>query len=370
MKYNKISFCTVCMNRAMHLKETLPRNIHDNRDYNNIEFVLLDYGSKDDLYSWAQDNLRAYIDAGILTYFSTKDPQYFHMSHSKNMAFRLATGDIICSVDADNFTGAGFATYVNEMFNKDTAIFLAPPRIGPDKKWWDVQGRLCLRKDDFYYNRGYDEQVTDYGYEDQDLKSRLEQYGRRRTCIHNPAYLQAIRHDDHMRIAEGISVRKTKDLFIAPVDEQVSEVIYLQENNVFERFYVSNDPLQYKAAGVQFDAQPGNNYLLKPRRRYAGTYRTEGNTTWLMKENEKIWMILANQPQGHLLAADKRLFYRVDSCDLRETFLLERAIHLGKKIYMQNRKHAHIINPQGFGAGKVYRNFSAERIILEEVGVS
>ena len=42
-----ISYCTVSMNRAKHVKKTLTQNIQNNLN-NNVEFLLLDYNSKDE----------------------------------------------------------------------------------------------------------------------------------------------------------------------------------------------------------------------------------------------------------------------------------------------------------------------------------
>ena len=53
----KISFCTACMGRAHHLKRTVPKNLRDNSDYPQVEFVLLNYGSPDDMHEWVGKNL-------------------------------------------------------------------------------------------------------------------------------------------------------------------------------------------------------------------------------------------------------------------------------------------------------------------------
>jgi hypothetical protein len=337
------------MNRAMHVKNTLLRNITDNAGYPDVEFILLDYNSKDDLYSWAKSELQPYIDKGLLTYFRTTDPQYFHMSHSKNMVLRLATGDILCSLDADNYTGADFAAYINKQFNKEENIFLSAPHIGHEKKWWDVQGRICLRQHDFYTFRGYDEQVMDYGYDDQDLKSRMEKKGKKRIPIKDTRFLNAIKHDDQMRIADGFSTKKTKELFISTVCNETSEIIYLQDNDAFERFFINNED------------------VLKPRKMYAGKYQLEASGIRLLKTNGKGFMDLTHHTNDHLVSNDNRNFYRVTSGSLQEVFLLERAIYMGKKRYFHNRKNKPIININGFGQGKVYKNFSDEEIILHYI---
>jgi Glycosyl transferase family 2 len=354
---NRISCCTVCMNRTIHLKQTLKRNILDNAGYPGIEFVILDYGSRDDLYEWAQTELQHEIETGLVVYFRTKDPQFFHMSHSKNMVFRLATGDILCSIDADNFTGPGFVEYVNEQFNKDPDIFLMPPRIGANKKYWDVQGRICMKRDDFYALRGYDEKVMDYGYEDKDFKCRLEAYGRKSTIIKEPAFLNAITHDDSMRIADGFSTKKTKDVLISIAGDELTEIIYLEENDVFETFYVPNESL---VSGKLSDC------VLHPKKRYAGAYRQDGQAIRLYKENGTLFQTLMYKSKDQLISDDHREFNRIHSDLLRENFLLKRAIYVGKKIFSNNKNKGGIVNENGFGKGTVYQNFSEVKIHLGE----
>ncbi len=70
-KHYKISICTTCMDRLAQLKETYIKNIEDNINYPNLEFVLLNYNSKDDLDTWAISDLKPYIDKGIVNYLIT-----------------------------------------------------------------------------------------------------------------------------------------------------------------------------------------------------------------------------------------------------------------------------------------------------------
>ncbi|NSL89230.1 glycosyltransferase family 2 protein [Chitinophaga sp. Mgbs1] len=342
------------MNRTMHLKKTLLQNIMDNRDYPQVEFVLLDYGSRDDLYPWARKELSSFINDGKLVYWRTTAPRHFHMSHSKNMVFRLATGDILCNIDADNFTGAGFAAYVNEMFNREPGIFLSPVGIGPGKKWWDVQGRICLRREDFLQFRGYDEKVLEYGYEDQDLKHRMITGGRRKMLIKPEPFLHAICHDDDIRIADGLAARKTKDMFIACADK-ASEIIYLQENNIAERFYVRKDLLR----------QQVSNEDCMPKYLYNGKYEMADNEIRLFRKNGEAWMQLYICPDGQLQSSDNRRFHRIEAGPLRENLLLQRAIYLGRKIFDLNKKSIHPVNPEGFGRGEVSKNFSEDIILTD-----
>src|SRR5688572_14300277 len=97
----RISFCTVCMNRMHHLMLTLPKNIQTNRHYGNLEFIVMDYNSADGLSAWIKNEMSEYLAQGLLVYYQYDEARFFDRSHSRNMMFKLATGDIVCNVDAD-----------------------------------------------------------------------------------------------------------------------------------------------------------------------------------------------------------------------------------------------------------------------------
>lgn len=166
-KEYKISLCTTSMNRLKDVKRTIPKNIKDNSDYSNIEFVLLDYNSKDGLGDWVKSEMMEYIEKGTLVYYRTEEPEYYDMSHSRNIAFKLATGDIINSIDADAYTNEGFVTFVNQLANEQPrkAIFAKSRQL--------LRGRLGFYKDEFTkLLGGYNEQLKGYGNDDSDLLNR------------------------------------------------------------------------------------------------------------------------------------------------------------------------------------------------------
>ncbi|MGB8192332.1 MAG: glycosyltransferase, partial [Chitinophagaceae bacterium] len=115
---NKISFCTVCRNRLEYVRQTLPVNIRENAAYENVEFVLLDYNSPDGLEEWVKSEMKQHIESGILKYYKTTEPDHFKMSHSKNMALKLGSGDIITQLDADNYAGFKYAHWLNQVFSQ------------------------------------------------------------------------------------------------------------------------------------------------------------------------------------------------------------------------------------------------------------
>ena len=169
-----MSFCTTCMNRFWHLHKTFLKNIEDNRDYPAVEFVLINYNSQDELHEWAQDVLPPYIEAGLVNYYHTLEPTLFHASIAKNLAHKVAKGDIVCNLDGDNFTGKDFAFYLNyQMYiSGDDTIFhfkKAP--------YWGTEGRIAMTRENFVALGGYDESLENIGHQDHDLINRATASG-------------------------------------------------------------------------------------------------------------------------------------------------------------------------------------------------
>jgi hypothetical protein len=191
-KNYRISFCTTCMDRLQNLKETLPKNIEDNKNYNNLEFVLLDYNSSDGLEEWVKNNMMEHINSGRLVFYRTTEPKYFDMSHSRNIAFKVATGEIVNNLDADNYTfnddiksqiknvSRGekihnhefcWAEYINKIANEcqEKVLFAKGKQLR--------HGRIGFFKKEFLELGGYDESLEGYGYDDEDLVHRSSKLG-------------------------------------------------------------------------------------------------------------------------------------------------------------------------------------------------
>lgn len=171
-KYRKISICTTCMNRTDDLKKTLVQNINDNKEYPNIEFVVLNYNSSDDMHSFmTSSEIKYLIKMGIVKYYITKYPRHYSMSHSRNVAFKNSTGQIVTNVDADNYTGKGFADFLNKLADicPEKAFFAKGKRM--------MHGRVGMYKSDFISIGGYNEQLKGYGFDDHDLMIRAMNQG-------------------------------------------------------------------------------------------------------------------------------------------------------------------------------------------------
>lgn len=178
------------MNRLHHVRQTLSQNIESNRHYKAVEFILLDYSSNDGLADWVQAQMAEHIKAGLLLFAQAAGYKEFCMAHAKNLAHRLATGDIVCNLDADNFSGPDFAGYLAAQFANDGRIIMR----GDGGR--GTGGRIALRREDFIVLGGYDERMRyGWGYEDCDLYERACAFGLKPVGIAGKSpYLSAIRH--------------------------------------------------------------------------------------------------------------------------------------------------------------------------------
>lgn len=174
IKNYSVSFCTTVMGRLYNLKETLPKNIEDNQAYPDVEFVILDYNSGDNLWEWMAKNMMSHILSGTVSYYRTTEPTHFSMSHSRNIAFKVARGQIVNNLDADNFTVCEsvpttecLASYINRLANE------TPRKVIFAKGKKKMHGRIGFYKDEFINELGgYDEDILGYGHDDHDLVQR------------------------------------------------------------------------------------------------------------------------------------------------------------------------------------------------------
>lgn len=200
-----IVFCTTCKGRLQHIEQTLPANLHDNAGYPNCKFVLLNYNSPDRLNDYLIQNHLQAIISGRLMVYSFPEPGPFRMAHAKNMAHRLGMregGDILVNLDADNFTGPGFAEWIAKQF-QEPGVFLWAKMIthGEDRLARGISGRIAVSSQAFIKAGGYDEKYSTWSPDDKDFNARLRRLGGIGREI-APRFLSAVLHTDKMRFRE------------------------------------------------------------------------------------------------------------------------------------------------------------------------
>jgi len=352
----KISICTVCMNRLYYLSQTLPVNIKENQGYPNLEFVVLNYNSRDDMDDWMRTHMGQHIESGLVKYYRTDEPEFFNLAHSKNMATKLATGDIICNIDADNYAGPGYVNWVQERFStKGPGIEITTIRRDAIP-YRDQGGKLCFYKDLFIKVNGYDESLIGYGMDDVDLSNRLENAGAKRVFIEEEKYLRFIPHSDQERIANYRYPNNLKSIYvcISYTTRKRQKALYLFVDDTAEELdFRFNESVQSDLVRtfVGWTIAEGGH-------RKASFRQTESRLTLTFSDNsfaayevedgllysrntgpESIWKELKQGDHMYLM-----VLMGYNEC-------------LNRRTFSDNERSNGSINKKGWGQGNVFRNF-------------
>jgi glycosyltransferase involved in cell wall biosynthesis len=319
------------MNRLYHLKETFVKNIEDNVSYENIEFVLLDYNSNDEIKKWVKEDLQKYVDMGILKFYSTSEPETFHRSHSRNVAMKLATGDIICNLDADNYLGKDFAFYINYEFSFNEKIFLTSGFSDGS------YGKICVQKNDFLSVRGYDERLSGWGYEDDDLYARLEGLGLERIEFVNADFAQFIEHEMEESFENDKNVTDIANIYIKHVDFNESDLLFLYKDGKF-KYGTVKKPMQ--------DESDLRAELLQERW-FVGPYQQNGHCITLqLSETESKELNLFDPTKNDPVDS----FHQVKDKELQNHLLIQLTSLANKKLYEKQRSARELTpNLEGWG---------------------
>lgn len=209
----KVSYCTTCKGRLHHLQQTLPANMAAEKDNPNVEFVVLDYGDEDGLGEWIKQNYQKEMDSGRLRY-ARFETDHFKMAHAKNMAHRLATGDILCNVDADNFIAPNSSRWLSETFTKHPNGFVTNLSVRRIDPWINgfkrvilrsarvplsTAGRIAMPRTTYEQLHGYDESFNAWGYDDWNIALRARDADHRIVAPDPEQWGKAILHSDEER---------------------------------------------------------------------------------------------------------------------------------------------------------------------------
>jgi hypothetical protein len=333
------------MNRLYHLRRTLLKNLDDNARYPSLEFVLLDYNSSDGLEEWVRDKLQSHLISGRLVYFRTTAPQFFHRSHSRNLAFRLSSGDIVCNIDADNFTGHEFSFYLNSHFYEHEGSFLSVDFHDRENICRDTYGRIACKKKDFESVRGFDERMGGYGYEDLDFCERLKGTGLNEYFISRDEFLNTIRHDDSSRIEFEKDAGQDPDIFIQWISPFASKILYLFPGHRF-------------SLGKLLDQNEGfGNPVLEGGKWIKGTWMRKPGVVNLHPEMEP-GLNFNETTSGNLADNRNETLYRITDREFLRELRINYPIITNHQFYLNNKHSGNIqANPGGYGRGRVVKNF-------------
>jgi len=214
----KLSFCTGVKNRADQVKAVLRKNLNDNRPYRkDIEFILVDFGSEDDLKEWVINNFKRDLKSGYLKFYTTDKMEYWHACVCKNTTHYLAEGHIVVNLDCDNYVGEGGAKYVIDQFEKNDDGIVLHQFTGKDQD--GSFGRITMTKAVFHDIGGYNQEFLNMGYQDWDIIHRAEKKA-------GVKYVQDVTE----KYAQAVT--NTKELSIANVPADLRELGWEEMNRI------------------------------------------------------------------------------------------------------------------------------------------
>jgi glycosyltransferase involved in cell wall biosynthesis len=294
----------------------------------------------------------AEIKSGKLIFYKTTTPQYFNRSHSRNLIYKLATGDIICNVDADNYTDANFASYLNNEFNNNANVFLTP--IGSNQKR-DVLGRTCVKRSDFFSIGGYDERMANYGFEDFDFINRLELSGL-------TSKLEAIGHEESERLSNEALLGNLSGFYVSYLTPSSTDSLFIFNDNTFIRGIII-DNASYKPQKLFGTPMShlGYTHSILEDEWVKGTCKTDANEVILSRHNSYSEKFFFDERENCLVddwIEPAYRFYKISDPKLIQDAVMFLSQITNRLIMEKNSRNKQVtVNSGHFGNGIVYKNF-------------
>eukprot|EP00435_Cladocopium_sp_Y103_P020468 s698_g5.t1 len=150
-------------NRLWQLKNALPLTlVHAYPFKDSCRVHVVDMGSTDGTLEWLLRYCRWAIEIGLLRVYRAEEKKW-HACIGKNTAHIQAKEDILVNVDGDNLIGAGLdvaviAGFYSSRFLEDVCKrFQDGCAVAQYELGGGTCGRIALRREDFLYIGGYDE---------------------------------------------------------------------------------------------------------------------------------------------------------------------------------------------------------------------
>ncbi len=199
MTTKSLSVITVCMNRQQHLQVTAARVAESPH---HQEHLVLDWSSSEPL---RRDQLPD--DSRIRLERVEGEPRW-NLCRAYNIAAKLARGDIFLKLDADCWP-----EHIDQDLHLKTLSDVCWFGSGSDGRL----GQFLMSRSAFEAVGGFNELLVGYGFDDKDLKARLQSLGFVIELLPE-ASLGVIPHSIH----ERVSRTDVDDLRTSPLEESLS----------------------------------------------------------------------------------------------------------------------------------------------------
>jgi hypothetical protein len=209
VKNSGVSVVSCCMNRSENLLKALPTWLSLERIN---EVVIVDWNSTVPVHDILVEV--GITDSRIRVLRIHNEPRWV-LSFAFNIGFRYATHDRILKLDAD-------ITLKPDFFERNPLpehSFVAGDWRAAEKGQEHINGFFYIRHGDLLNVRGFNEFITTYGWDDDDLYARLNESGLKRICVDTRS-IHHIPHDDQQRLGafdleqdNGLAQLQSKPLY-------------------------------------------------------------------------------------------------------------------------------------------------------------
>ena len=219
-----LSFCITCKNRLYQIRQTLRKNLEDNKLHQKfIEFILVDFGSTDGLREWILCDFQEELSTGYLHYYYTDELPCWHASVAKNTAHWCARNEIAVNLDCDNFTGYLGGKFVIEQFYR-YHMDIVFHQFGGDITD-GTYGRIAMLRKYFDRIGGYNESFEPMSVQDSDLIERLKRLGLTYVLKTDKAYNRAIVNTKEEGLANTGSSKDYRSMFLSNKKTSIRQLL-------------------------------------------------------------------------------------------------------------------------------------------------
>lgn len=233
----RISFCTTCRDRTYQLRRVFDRNIDSLLAHPQIEWVLLNYASRDDLHEFVMSRLAALPSRFVYAWLASDRP--WHLSVAKNSVHRLGCGSILANLDCDNCIGDAVALITEKLISEAVVLHMWTGEAHDGSC-----GRIALHASTFHTLGGYDEGMRPMGYQDKDLLARA-------AAANFQVVSATAARGQTVRNGKAESVRACGDGREATWEKYNTYNRKRSQANIDARIYTANNGLQRSALGLR-----------------------------------------------------------------------------------------------------------------------
>jgi hypothetical protein len=168
----RVSFCTTVHNRLPQFARTFDHNASRVLADPGAEWIVLNFNSSDRLDQFMAERLPCLPPRVV--YARDMSGRRWHVSVAKNIAHRLASGEALMNLDADQRV-LDAADVLRRHLGHGVELLHLWNRV----KGEGTYGKIAITRELFYRLGGYDESFYPMGYQDEDLLRRAEAAGAR-----------------------------------------------------------------------------------------------------------------------------------------------------------------------------------------------